>query len=52
MLKDYKIIYIFWEVSGDEGCESYNVYLKFNTENDKFPIIQAKYDFYEEGEDW
>ena len=45
-------IHFFWEVSGDEGCDSYSVYLKFNTENDKFPIVQVMSDFYEEGEDW
>jgi hypothetical protein len=49
---EYGKIHFFWEVSGDEGCESYNVYLKFNTENDKFPIVQTTSDFYEEGEGW
>jgi hypothetical protein len=49
---EYGKIHFFWEVSGDEGCESYNVYLKFNTENDKFPIVKATSDFYEEGEGW
>ena len=42
----------FWEVSGDEGTDSYNVDLKFNAENEKFPIARIVADFYEEGEGW
>ena len=32
--------------------DSYSVYLKFNAENEKFPIARIAVDFYEEGEGW
>ncbi|MDB4098023.1 hypothetical protein N9546_04205 [Flavobacteriaceae bacterium] len=49
---DFGKISFFWEVSGDEGSDSYSVYLKFNAENEKFPIARIAADFYEEGEGW
>ena len=49
---DFGKISFFQEVSGDEGSDSYSVYLKFNAENEKFPIARIAVDFYEEGEGW